>query len=57
LLREQPLLPVMDVFGAGWVHPCQDAAAFLLPKMTEDPAFCSWTPRGSPQKRSALSSN
>jgi len=46
-LREEPLLPVLDVFGAGWVwkRPFQGAATSLLPKMTEDPTYCSWTPR------------
>jgi len=50
-LREKPLLPVLDVFAAGWVgkRPFQGAAASLPPKMTEGLAYCSWTPRGSSQ--------
>jgi len=49
-IREQQLLPVLGVFGAGWVgtRPFTGATASLLPKMTEDPAYCSWTPRTSP---------
>ena len=56
-LREQPLLPVLDVFSVDWVRPFQGAAASLLPRMTEDPAFCSWTLRGRLQTRSALLSS
>jgi len=46
-LREQPLLPVVDVFSAGWVGKAlfQGTVASLLPKMTQEPAYCSWTPR------------
>jgi len=42
-VREQPLLPVLDVFSAGWVEirPSQGAAAEMLPKMTQDPASSS----------------
>jgi len=58
-LGEHPLLPVLDVFGSGWVvkRPFQGAAASQLPKITEDAAYCSWTPRGSLQTRLALSSS
>jgi len=37
-LREQPLLPALDMFGMGWViiRPSQGAAAEMLPK-THDP--------------------
>jgi len=33
-LREQPLLPALDVFGMGWVtkHPSQGAAAEMQTK-------------------------
>ena len=50
LLRE---LPELDVFGTSWVRLFQGAATSLLPRMTKNPAFCSWTPRGSPQAWSA----
>jgi len=37
-LREQTLLPALDVFGMGWIikRPSQGAAE-MLPKMTHDP--------------------
>jgi len=49
---EQPLLPVLDVFGMGWVikRPSQGAAAEMLPK-TYDPTYSSWTLRGLVQTR------
>jgi len=42
-LREQPLLPVLNVFGMGWVitRPSQSAAAQMLPKMTHDLTYSS----------------
>jgi len=42
LIAEQPLLPVLDVFGMGWVikRPYQGAAAEMLPK-TYDPTYSS----------------
>jgi len=42
-LREQPLLPVLDVFSVGSVgiHPSHGAAAELLPEMTHGPAYSS----------------
>jgi len=38
-LREQPLLPALDVFGVGWVikRSSHGAEAEMLPKMTHDP--------------------
>jgi len=41
-LREQPLLPALDVFGMGWVikRPSQGAATKMLP-MTHDPTYSS----------------
>ena len=47
LTWEQSLLPVLDVFGMGWVikRPSQGAAAEMLPK-TYDPAYSSGTLRG-----------
>jgi len=40
-LREQPLLPALDMFSAGWVgiRPNQGAVAQMLPKMTQDPTY------------------
>jgi len=38
-------------------HSRDAAAASLVPKMTKDPGYCSWTPRASPQARSELSSS
>ena len=42
-IREQPLLPVLDVFSMGWIikRPSQGAAAEMLPKMTHDPTYCT----------------
>jgi len=42
-IREQPLLPVLDVVCADWVgiRSFQRVAASLLPRMTEDPAYSS----------------
>jgi len=47
------LLPVLDVFGMGWVikRLSQGAAAEMLPK-TYDPTYSSWTLRGLLQTRS-----
>jgi len=49
---ERPLLPMLNVFGVGWViiRPSQDAPAEILAKMTHDPTYSCWTPRGSLQK-------
>jgi len=40
---EQPLLPVSDVLGMGWVIklPSQGVAAEMVPK-TYDPTYSSW---------------
>jgi len=48
------LHPVLDVFSVRWVikRPSQGVAAEMLPKMTHDPTYSSWTPRGSLQTRS-----
>ena len=46
LLREQSLLPILDVFSVGWVgiRPSQGATAALrLAKITQDPACSNWT--------------
>ena len=50
---EQSLLPVLDVFGMGWVikRPSQGAAAEMLPK-TYHPTYSSWTLKGLLQTRS-----
>jgi len=42
-LREQPLLPVLDVFSVGWEveHLTQGAASEMLSNMTHDPACSS----------------
>jgi len=52
-IREQPLLPGLDVFGMGLVvnRPSRGVEAEILPKI-HDPINSSWTPRGSQPTRS-----
>jgi len=45
LLREQPLLPMLDVFSADWIRLFQSAERSLLSRMPDDPAFFCWTSR------------
>ena len=49
-----PLISAVDVFGMGWAitRSCQGAFAEMLLKMTHDPTYSSWTPRGLLQTRS-----
>jgi len=44
---------VLDVFGMGWIikRPSRGVAAEMLPKMTHDPTYSSWTLRGLLQTR------
>jgi len=39
LLLEQPLLPVLDVFGADWVRPFEKPAVSSLPHMIQDQPY------------------
>jgi len=41
-VREQPLIPVQEVFGVDCVEKAGGAAAFLVPTKIEGPTYSSW---------------
>jgi len=51
--REKTLLPMLDVFGTGWIRFLQGAAASWQPRILADPVYYSSTSRDSPQTWSA----
>jgi len=59
VIREQPLLPVLDVYSVGWVGKrlAQGVGAEMLPQMTHNPANARWTARCSLKTRSELLSS